>query len=214
MTLKAKEKRNMRYVKVLSLVVCCFALTCSSAFCAELVLNGGFETGNLDNWTQTGVGTIYAVSTVDPHSGSFSVEGTFNEGGLGGLTQNIALPGNTEIVAGFWYKALGTQWAWGASYAEASLVEFDIGGNVVLHNYLALLGLDYPTPAGEWTQVTKTITTGAATVSAQIYINGQVLPGDQLFADDFSVDAIPEPSGLLLIASGIVSLIARRRLTI
>lgn len=202
----------MSYIKVLA-VVACIALACPSAYCVGLV-NGGFEAGSLDGWVLVGSGTTYAATTVAPHTDSFCAVGTKADGGLGGLTQNFALPGGIEIKASFWYKAIGSQWVWGSSYGESSLVEFDGGGNVMAHTNLALLGLNYPTPANSWTYVSKTITTNAATVSAQIYMNAQVLQGDQLFLDDYCVAStapVPEPTGLIIIASGALSLLARRR---
>ena len=41
---------------------------------AELVQNGGFETGNFSSWTVTpaSVGSLIAVNTVDPHTGSYA----------------------------------------------------------------------------------------------------------------------------------------------
>jgi len=204
----------MRYIKVLSIMACCLALASPSAFCAG-VINGDFEAGTLDPWGMTGAGTGYAISTVAPHSGNYCALATKAEGGLGGLVQNFALAGGVEIKASFWYKALGTQWTWGGgSYGESSLVEMDAGGNQIKHNYLALLGLNFPAPTADWTLVTQTIVTDPATVSAQIYMNAQVAQGDQLFLDDYSVvptAPVPEPAGLAVLACGILPLIARRR---
>ena len=155
------------------------------------LINPGFEAGDLGGWGLTGTGTTYVISTTFPHSGSYCVLGVRADGGLGGLIQNFPMIGGATYEASIWYRALGTHWTWGSSYADSTLVEFDKSRNVVAYNNIALLGLTYPVPVANWTRATKEFTSGNATTSAQIYVNGQVLEGDQLFVDDFSVKMKP-----------------------
>src|SRR5437016_1069609 len=66
-----------------------------------LTVNGGFETGDLTGWTNTGDTSSTAVNNVNPHSGTFALEaGPAN--GEGFLDQVIPTVAGTAYDVSFW----------------------------------------------------------------------------------------------------------------
>ena len=75
----------------------------------ELIKNGGFETGNLSNWTSVGDGN-HEVSTDDVHSGIYAgligyKTAPIIKNGKSAIYQEVSIPsGATKINLSFWYK--------------------------------------------------------------------------------------------------------------
>jgi hypothetical protein len=77
---------------------------------ANLVVNGGFETGAFDFWTQSGNTDFTGVSGTlldrPPHSGEFqAVFGPFGSHGF--ITQNLTTTPGASYVLDFWFANLG-----------------------------------------------------------------------------------------------------------
>ncbi|HEV2175895.1 MAG TPA: hypothetical protein VGW33_01620 [Terriglobia bacterium] len=78
-----------------------------SAPSSQLIINGGFETGTLSNWTAGGVYLPF-VTTVQKHSGTYSAQlGSSVEpepNGDSSIYQTIAIPSTaTKVTLTFWY---------------------------------------------------------------------------------------------------------------
>jgi len=82
---------------------------------ADLIVNGGFETGDFTGWTETGNTTWVRVEpyapypsgvtpTIDPHTGNyFATLSNYSYQGLGGITQTVTTtPGQTYLLS-YWY---------------------------------------------------------------------------------------------------------------
>jgi N-acetylneuraminic acid mutarotase len=90
---------------------------------ACLVVNGGFETGDLPPWTDTGDTSFTAVNTVNPHSGSFSLQtGPTTSDGF--IDQTIPTVAGQAYDVSFWLENDDTTGAnsFGASFGSVTLV--------------------------------------------------------------------------------------------
>ncbi|MBQ4333059.1 MAG: DUF4886 domain-containing protein [Clostridia bacterium] len=74
-----------------------------SAADAGLLVNGGFETGNLNGWSSY---QSTAISKEDAHSGSYSVKLAGNGGWGGLLNQTVEVEAGKTYSFSFWYKAV------------------------------------------------------------------------------------------------------------
>ncbi len=75
----------------------------TSAFGQNLVQNGGFESGDFTDWTQSGnlASTLVSTNIVYSHSGTFGAQ-LGPTGSLGFLSQNlVTVPGQTYVLS-FW----------------------------------------------------------------------------------------------------------------
>jgi hypothetical protein len=84
-------------------VLCVAAvLALAGAAQADLVTNGGFETGNFAGWSQFGnTGFTGVTGGGVEHSGTY---GAFFGpiGSVGGITQTLTLAANTNVTVSFW----------------------------------------------------------------------------------------------------------------
>jgi VPDSG-CTERM motif len=72
---------------------------------ANLIVNGGFETGAFDGWTQTG-NTSFTFVNGEPHSGNQAA--WFGAGSLGGILQSFATTAGATYHFDFWLKNTGS----------------------------------------------------------------------------------------------------------
>jgi hypothetical protein len=161
---------------------------------ANLVTNPGFETGDFTGWTQFGDTSFSGVAgTFDgqpPHSGNF--QGYFGpSGSVGGIDQTIATSPGTYTID-FWL----------AQGPSSSTNSFYVSFNGV---HLLDLTNSPPFPYTEYTF------TGTATGSSTVLEFGFYNPPVYWYLDDVSVNAVPEPGTLGLIALGGLGLVAALR---
>lgn len=162
---------------------------------ANLVTNGGFETGNFSGWTQFGNTGATGVTNSSRyvHSGTFG--GAFGAvGSPGGIFQSLATQAGTTYQVSFWLSIdSGTPnsmtFNWNGGADELSLVNSS-GQAMTRYTYMLTA-------------------TGAST---DLRFNIQHNPA-YYGLDDISVTAIPEPGSLALagLALAAVGAASRRK---
>jgi hypothetical protein len=159
---------------------------------ANLVFNGGFETGDLTGWTLTNASVYDAVceagnpigaATCIVNSGDYAM--SFGQaGGVTTLSQSLATTPGTEYALDFYLA--------NDNPTDAGVTTFD-----VMWNGSSVYSLPSPQPSFPYTPVSLEVT--AATASTTLSFLAQQDPS-QWFLDDVSVQAIPEPPAMLMIA--------------
>ena len=173
-----------------ALVIACLAALPGQASAANLVQNGGFETGDLSQWTEVG-NTGYAVVGCGgaPEGDCQAFFGPV--GSPGGISQSLATtPGGVYAISFVFNSDGGTPGAF----------EVDFGGQV-------LLSLTNPPAAGNQS---FSFSATATTANSVLQFQFQDDTGFQSL-DAVQVSSVPEPAGLVLMGAGLLGLAAARR---
>ena len=92
------ESKFKKLITIVGFFVCAISSTLAQA---ELVTNGGFETGDFTDWLQSGMTDFTAVDMGFPHGGDYSAYmGPI--GGTGTLSQDLATVAGQQYLVKFW----------------------------------------------------------------------------------------------------------------
>ena len=176
--------------KLSALVLCATALVFCNPARADLVTNGGFETGSFSGWTGTGNTGFNGVQCPGPgatvHGGNCSA--FFGPvGSTGGISQNLATtPGTQYRIDFFFLPDGGNPSSFSATFGGATLTS-----------------LTNPAASASFIELTFFATATAA--NTVLGFNFRDDPGF-MFLDDVSVNAVPLPAALPLFATGLGAL--------
>lgn len=181
----------MKFTRTRSLIVAALLGLGATAH-ANLVTNGGFETGNLTGWTAFG-GQYTNVST-GGHSGAFKFE-EFDNSGFATLQQSLATVAGTTYDLSFWSRAY-----------------VDVGGNIL--RYQAGSGpIATAVRTTSWSQTTDSFVATGASTMLSFYIETD--PGTATWLlDDISVVAsssVPDSSNLVVFVIAALGLVGFRK---
>ena len=185
----------------LGLVV--FACTALSAHAGtNLVVNGGFETGDFSGWTVSDT-SLTLASTRDPHSGKY--EADLGNRSSSTFEQTIATVAGTAYTVDMWIGRLGL-----LASGDAFSVTVSFAGTTFVNLSADTLPLNSP-----YAEYSATIT---ATSASSPFLITYVDQPSYVLVDDVSVtgptSAVPEPAEATLLLSGLAlvgALAARAR---
>lgn len=166
-----------------------------AAQATNLIVNGGFEDGNLTGWSLTNSNWSHnGVTTSEAYQGSYSFENGNIDSQYAYLTQGINDAVGTEYQLSFWLLAYGD---------NPSALTYGVQPNSAPDPSVTLTNPD--TRGGVWTHYTMNFSgTGTDLISFGGYDN----PG-YWYLDNVSVSAVtavPEPPMLALFGLGLLGI--------
>jgi hypothetical protein len=183
----------MKKTFVLAMVSVCL-LAASSAHAQNLVLNPGFETGDLTDWVNVFANHPVAVVAGNAHSGTYALQMAAPppNGGSSEVYQNLTLAAVPTVVD-FWAETTG-----------AGTFQVFLDSQSVTYSQIA--------GATGYTEYTATVTPTAGV--GELNFEWTSVP-NTLYLDDVSVTQVPEPATMAMTTVGLLTLWAfmkRRRM--
>jgi hypothetical protein len=194
-----KNRRSIVTKKRKTALAAVLALISAGPAKADLVVNGGFETGDFTGWTVNGLGVHVEASGgrggYAPHTGNFyAALGTF--GGLGTLSQTFADTAGQPLTISLWLASNG-----------GLPNEFDVEFNGV-----TLFNQDNIPTQGYRNLVFDVIATGRDRLLISERDDPDFLALDEVSAN--SATPASEPVSASLLGTALLSLVFTRRLAI
>jgi hypothetical protein len=160
---------------------------------ANLIANGGFETGDLTSWSQSGGTDSSGVDPFAAHSGGFGA--FFGPQDPGRISQSFATIAGQSYLVDFWLELDDSAqpnsffWTWNGVSQGLALTNAGAFG---------------------YTEVTGLVRAAGATSTLEFTFAN---PQSFWLLDDVNVAAVPEPETYALMGAGLLllSAIARRR---
>jgi hypothetical protein len=176
-----KEIIVKKYAVLLALALSLFLV---QAAYAELVVNGGFENGDLSGWAYVGDPNQAGADTDAPHSGLY--EGYFgNMGSMGVLSQTIATTPGASYSVSFW------MWSYGITGDVSNQFQVKWDGSTIF-DQTDILG-------GDLVSYTHYQFTQVAIGSSTLLEFGMRNDPAFIYIDDISVNQVPIPGALWLL---------------
>jgi hypothetical protein len=158
--------------------ICCIAS--AGVARADIVTNGGFETGDFSGWTQSGNTDFTGVTTGIAHSGDFAAD-LGPDGSLGYLSQTLATTAGTTYQLTFFLASDGQ---------VPNEFQVTLGGTV---------WDQADVPSFGYVSESLTVTATASTTLLQFGFQND---NGSFALDDVSVNSVPEPGSLMLLGLG------------
>jgi len=155
--------------KVLLALTAVAALSVACPAKANLITNGGFETGDFTDWTVSGVATVNGtVNGIAPHSGIFQANML-----LVGLTQSVATTPGASYTIDFFVAS--------NNFGHPSSVTLAVNwGGTTIFSHLFTSDIGY-------TEYTFTETASASSTDLEFFVSGV---NGAFVLDDVSVNAV------------------------
>jgi hypothetical protein len=158
--------------------ICCIATATVAR--ADLVANGGFETGDFTGWTQSGNTDFTGVTTGVAHSGDYAAD-LGPDGSLGYLSQMLDTTAGTSYRLNFFLSSDGeAPNEFDVTLGETNLIQIDV-------------------PSNGYVSESLTVTAIGSTTLLQFGFRND----NGFFSlDDVTVNSVPEPDSLMLVCLG------------